>query len=324
MVSKHNRGMLQRLLARGWALQLLLLCCSTDAQQIAVEVQVIDAPVVASQSSMQAALPPSMNQVSSYQDAVSSVQIACPAGYYCIGGISPPIACPTGTYQPQPNSSAIDQCLVCPVGFFCPLATASPMPCAAGSYRNSIGAAAQSECTACQSGKFCSAGAVNPTNCTAGTYNPTAGSTSSLSCLPCPASTWSELGQSSCTLPCPVGMACSPAVNITVCKVCPPNQFVVDTCILPYKDTFCNTSCPPGMFGASYTEGLCRECPKGTYSDTNGMTTCISCPQATYANATRSTSCSTCPPLTFSDGTYCIKVCPYTPAPYLRHKFMMH
>jgi hypothetical protein len=61
-------------------------------------------------------------------------------------------------------------------------------------------------------------------------------------------------------------------------------------------DTICNTTCPPGMFGAFYTNGFCKDCEAGMYNDRYGMTTCQSCAPGKHANTTSNTNCEQCPP----------------------------
>ena len=78
----------------------------------------------------------------------------CPAGKYCLRGVSDPIDCPAG--------------------YYCPEADLYPIPCPKGTFRATVGAGPLSECTDCTGGKVCSQpGLTAPDkDCDAGYYCP--------------------------------------------------------------------------------------------------------------------------------------------------------
>jgi len=188
----------------------------------------------------------------------------CTAGYFCVGGNR--TVCPAGFLSLEGAS----QCTVpCPAGSYCPqVGYALPCP-TAGTY--SLGGAAYN-CTICKGGYQC----------------PTFVSQDF-----CPANTWSAPGSTSCALPCPAGVTC-PGNGAMGCTVCPSNSFIVRACSATGGDTICNTTCPPGMFGAFYTNGFCQNCGTGTYNSDYGMTTCRTCTDGYFANQTGASQCQHC------------------------------
>jgi hypothetical protein len=188
----------------------------------------------------------------------------CPAGSYCLNGVKQ--LCPAGNL----SLAGASQCTVpCPPGFYCPQ-VGYAMPCPQlGTY--TLGGA-KYNCTVCEAGYQC----------------PTPSSH-----LFCPPNTWSLPGSTSCNLPCPAGVIC-PGNGKMSCTVCPAGVFTVRPCSAD-GDTICNATCPPGMFGAFYTNGFCKDCEKGMYNDKYGMTTCRACMDGKYANATGSSQCIACP-----------------------------
>jgi hypothetical protein len=80
----------------------------------------------------------------------ATLKVACPAGSFCIKGVSIHTACGAGTYQPHTHASS---CLTCPEGYYCDGTTPTTAK-------------------ACPEGKYCLAGTSTPENCAAGTYNP--------------------------------------------------------------------------------------------------------------------------------------------------------
>ena len=188
----------------------------------------------------------------------------CPVGSYCIGGIK--YTCPAG-YLSLTGSSACS--IPCPAGNYCPQLP-YPILCPSTTYSLS---AAKFNCTTCEPGYRC------PT-----VYNH----------VFCPPNTWSSPGQTtSCDLPCPTGVVC-PGNGKMECTVCAPGVFTVKACSTS-GDTICNTTCPPGMFGAFYTNGFCQNCPVGTYLDHYGASNCDSCNTGHYSNTTGTITCPSCP-----------------------------
>jgi len=189
----------------------------------------------------------------------------CTAGYYCVGGLQ--ILCPAGNLS---LAGASECTLPCPAGFYCP-GVGYAKPCSPpGTY--SLGGAA-TNCTPCRAGYQC----------------PTPFSQDF-----CPVNTWSAPGATSCTLPCPAGVTC-PGNGGMSCTICAPNTFIVRECSATVGDTICNTTCPPGMFGAFYTNGHCQSCDVGTYNADYGVTTCKACTDGYFANASGSSQCQRCP-----------------------------
>lgn len=223
--------------------------------------------------------------------------IQCPAAYYCPGNGSA-LLCPSGTYSLGGADSPA--CTSCPVNYFCVGGIKTVCPdgklssagssicsilCPAGFYCPGVGYTIQCSIP----GTYSLPGAAKCTTCEAGYYCPTVASH-----LFCPINTWSLSGSmSGCTLPCPNGVLC-PGNGKMSCTVCAPNEFTVKACSVE-GDTICNTTCPPGMFGAFYTKGFCRNCDTGYYNDKYSVTTCVTCTPGKYANTTGNSACTTCP-----------------------------
>jgi hypothetical protein len=244
-----------------------------------------------------------------------SCNLMCPAAYYCPGNGSA-VFCPSGTYSTGGADSPA--CTPCPVNNYCVKGVKSVCPagnlsaqgsaacqllCPAGFYCPAVGYAIQCSIP----GTYTLPGAVNCTTCEAGYHCPTFDSH-----LFCPPNTWSLPGSVlSCTLPCPTGVVC-PGNGKMSCSVCAPGVFTVRPCSA-IGDTICNATCPPGMFGAFYTQGFCRDCDKGYYNNKYGVTTCASCTANTYANTTGNSACPECPPgytsNAFTGFINCRKVC---------------
>jgi hypothetical protein len=258
--------------------------------------------------------------------------IPCPANYFCAGNGTATV-CPPGTFSTGGADSAAG-CTQCPAGSFCKngikafcpagylsLAGASscPIPCPPGFFCPRVGFAV--ECPTL--GTYALSNATyNCTECEPGYQCPT-----TTSRLFCPPNTWSLPGSTNCTLPCPEGVIC-PGNGKMSCTVCAPGVFTVRPCS-GKGDTICNTTCPPGMFGAFYTRGFCQDCEKGMYNDKYGMTTCDTCPSGKYANTTGNPECLNCPPGSntnvFTGFITCQKVrkshCPYGLKCYLSSAF---
>lgn len=78
--------------------------------------------------------------------------VPCAPGYWCAGGISLPIACSTGTYNPHYGSSFRSNCTVC----------------ASGYYQTSE---ASGQCDKCPAGYSCSDPGDEPERCSPGSYS---------------------------------------------------------------------------------------------------------------------------------------------------------
>lgn len=228
--------------------------------------------------------------------ASSACTIPCPTNYFCPGNGTATV-CPAGTFS-SGGADSVASCMQCPAGSyclggtkaFCPagylsLAGAStcPISCPPGFCCPRIGFAVP--CT--EPGTYALSSAPNCSLCEPGYQCPTTSSR-----LFCPPNTWSLPGSTNCSLPCPTGVVC-PGNGKMSCSVCAAGVFTVRPCSSA-GDTICNTTCPPGMFGAFYTRGFCQNCERGMYNDQYGMTTCKSCPPGKYANTTGTPECLTC------------------------------
>ena len=223
--------------------------------------------------------------------------IQCPASYYCPGNGSA-LVCPPGTYSL--GGASLATCTPCPSNYYCingikkvcPStwlsdvgSSSCTVPCPAGFYCTGVGYAIQCAIR----GTYSLEGSSNCTTCEAGYYCPEYSKR-----LFCPPNTWSLPGSyANCSLPCPTGVVC-PGNGKMSCTVCAPGIFTVKPCTAD-GDTICNATCPPGMFGAFYTKGFCKECEQGYYNDQYGMTSCSSCLPSTYANTTGNSVCKACP-----------------------------
>lgn len=226
-----------------------------------------------------------------------SCNLQCPAAHYCPGNGSA-LVCPGGTYSLGGADSPL--CSTCPVNYYCVNgiknvcppgkmsdsgSSVCSIPCPAGFYCPGVGYEIQCSIP----GTYSLPGATNCTTCEAGYYCPTFSSH-----LFCPPNSWSLSGSiTSCTLPCPPGVIC-PGNGKMSCTVCGPGIFTVRPCSTE-GDTICNATCPPGMFGAFYTKGFCKNCEQGYYNKQYGMTTCASCTTGYYANTTGNSVCTQCP-----------------------------
>jgi hypothetical protein len=90
----------------------------------------------------------------------------CPAGSFCVGGLSFPVDCPPGTYSPLTNTASSDpsslsqHCLTCPAGYSCTQGTVSPVECGVGTY-SSVNA---QSCAPCPAGYYCGSNTTSMTS----------------------------------------------------------------------------------------------------------------------------------------------------------------
>lgn len=68
---------------------------------------------------------------------------ACPAGYYCPDGVSSPISCPNGTYNPHTGRDDFGDCIISPEGYYTEEASTSMTG-------------------RCEAGHYCPAGSIGP------------------------------------------------------------------------------------------------------------------------------------------------------------------
>ena len=103
----------------------------------------------------------------------------CPPGHYCPkwkGYLG--TECPKGTYQPEFAQTAESACLDCPAGSYCPGASTHPIACAEGSFCP----AGSSSPKPCPKGSYCPYQSQNSIICPAGFYCPNAESNIYLKC----------------------------------------------------------------------------------------------------------------------------------------------
>ena len=224
----------------------------------------------------------------------SSMCYTCEPQYFCTQGIRN--ICPNGTYNEIVGAT---MCLNCTANSYC--TKGKKMICPPGFISDPLSAVCNKPCPL---GYFCP-GNTSTLYCPIGTYS-LLGSTSCTTCEPgylcttpavhafCPINTWSLSGSyQSCSLPCPAGVVCLGNGKLS-CTICTSQEFEVRDCD-GFGDRICNTQCPPGMFGAFYTNQKCVNCPVAQYNDQAGSSACFSCTDGTFTNVTGSSACQTCP-----------------------------
>lgn len=176
----------------------------------------------------------------------ASIGGICPAGSYCPAGSSIYIQCPSGTYNPNTQSTSVSACLVCPTGKKClgRGLTAPATDCPAGYY------CTQNPFTLkeCEEGNYCPAGVDNQIKCPAGQYQ-------------------EYTLQSSCDV-CPVGYYC-PQTDTTRKLICPAGNWCASGSEQP-------TKCALGTYNSregAQTASSCENCPNGKYCGTLGLST---------------------------------------------------
>lgn len=225
----------------------------------------------------------------------------CDPGYYCPTGtrFSDEFPCPAGTYNPNTDSSSINDCLNCPAGFYCdagatsgttnqcptghycPPGTTHPRanPCPPGTYNSNLQADSVDDCIDCPEGAFCGLGSSNPSQCPRGTFNNVTAATNAQYCRACPA-----------------GYACT-QVGMTN-----PYQF----------------KCSPGHYCPQGTAGQQdHPCPAGTYTDHDDLISieeCELCLEGTACEPGTGGGVKT--PVTCAQGYYCPGVATLDPPTY--------
>jgi hypothetical protein len=189
------------------------------------------------------------------QEAVTSGDIVCSAGYYCPSkseiypcpsGAKCPSGsyeftkCPDGEYQPD---IAQESCIVCPEGYICLIDTGT---------NNGAGDYGSNYATPCDVGFFCNRGSfeyvttgTDDMQCEAGTYNPYTGARYASECLDCQEGfTCPVKGLSDLTTPtdytCTAGLYC-PAGSVAGLP-CPKGSYCPTGSVSPI-------TCPVGTFG---------------------------------------------------------------------------
>ena len=189
-----------------------------------------------------------------WPETLNGAEVVCPAGFYCVAGVTEPTACPVGTYVGTTGATALTSwttwgagylCNVdgvgalsdfsCPVGYYCPAGSKNPTKWPAGTFRNTVGAGASTDCGQWPGGFYWPEGTINPVICPAATY--------------CPAG-------SSATTACTAGYYCPPQtttpINCPQAYYCPTG---VETYLKCANGTYCPTNSasptlwPGGTFG---------------------------------------------------------------------------
>lgn len=129
----------------------------------------------------------------------------CPAGHYCPTGSGFPVACPTGTYNPDVQKYLLTDCLDCTGGQFCPtMGLTSPgSPCASGYFCPD--GSDQKEAEPCPAGNQCPAGSSAPTPCNPGEYQ---ANEMQFSCEDCPSGYYCDASEMTTPTICPPGYFC--------------------------------------------------------------------------------------------------------------------
>ena len=189
-----------------------------------------------------------------------NIWLDCKPGHFCPSGTPSPdkFPCLPGTYTPESNLTAADECTLCPAtmyclggqpqpdalcppGYYCPEKTrlVDEFPCPAGTYNPHFGKSQLDDCLNCTQGHFCEEATVRPIACPRGSYMPYG----------------DRNGKET------VGV---PAKNQSDCLSCLAGHFCVNGSVTPAE---CGTGkyTPPG-------ESECIECPSGRYCDSNRTT----------------------------------------------------
>jgi hypothetical protein len=250
---------------------------------------------------------------------------ACPAGSYCLGGLT----AVSGT---------------CSAGYYCPAnsSIATQVPCPAGTYRTTTGATRESDCLPCPAGRYCVAGTSTPAFCPAGRYTPDTGvelpgpprDATERTCRDCPAGyfcpspstvpqpcaagTYSDINAASCTM-CDVGRYCpgkaTSKADMNQLFVCPATLYCPsgtsripntesDGCRVGYycpEGTAAPMPCPAGTFNPHRGRGEvgeCVQCTPGFYCGSSGLSNVTGeCDPGHYCPAGSSSATQiNCPP----------------------------
>ena len=215
----------------------------------------------------------------------TSTPTACPAGSYCVAGVTSPTFCPVGTYAPSGSLTQESDCTSCGAGSYCdtPGITAVSGSCAAGYYclLASITATpvGQTYGYLCPAGSYCPAGCTTPTACTAGTFNNYEGQSTSAGCIVCPE-----------------GFYCASTISSTPSGPCDPGYFCTT------QQTVSNPSAGAATIGHFAPGGTPAEiaCSIGTYQDLTAQSSCKTCTAGSYCPTTGMSSPTAC-----TAGFYC-------------------
>lgn len=219
----------------------------------------------------------------------------CPGGFYCLKGVTDPIACP--------------------VGFYCLEAELYPIPCEKGSFRATIGAALLSDCTTCTAGQICSHTTLTAPDkdCDAGFYCPagTVFSRTTESCTadPCEVTTSTNIIPSGKTraVKCPAGSYCPPqSATHTPCPAgtynTVPGQRELASCLACPAGKHCtgtgNTEpdgkCSAGYYCVAGSDSITKTASDAGHFSIAGAAIQTKCSPGTYQTAIGQSSCTIC------------------------------
>ncbi len=147
------------------------------------------------------------------QGTVHPFQFACPAGSFCLAGVTAPTPCPPGSFCATTNVAPV----ACAIGRYSNASATVCSPCAQGTFSDASGMAACTQCpngfyaafsgmtvcVQCATGSFCNA--VSTRLCNIGFFSANGAQTSCAICAP--GNYASQLGQTTCQK-CPVGFFC--------------------------------------------------------------------------------------------------------------------
>eukprot|EP00767_Chilomastix_cuspidata_P000870 gnl/Chilomastix_cuspidata/1248.p1 GENE.gnl/Chilomastix_cuspidata/1248~~gnl/Chilomastix_cuspidata/1248.p1 ORF type:complete len:6697 (-),score=752.02 gnl/Chilomastix_cuspidata/1248:22-17397(-) len=210
------------------------------------------------------------------------VGAVCPLGNYCPTGSADPIKCPAGTYRPNIGGTSISSCYDCPAGKYC-LEGVSEYDddCAAG-YYCSGGSSTSTPTDAvmgniCPSGHYCEKGSTEPTACPKGYYQDAEGQSSCIECPSgyyCPEETVNYLENE-----CPQGYYCLSQTKTSTSYPCPVGTYSNSTGLSAKSEC---TPCPPGYYcGGIGLNSPSGECALGYYC---GLSATASAPSESENN----------------------------------------
>ena len=257
----------------------------------------------------------------------------CIPGHFCPNGTSTPVACQSGTYNPNHGEAECFPCpagyyclensttyndTVCPVGHYCPTGTmySQQYPCPSGTFLDSTGAHSEAYCIPCLPGKYCPySGLESPVGkcaagwyCRRGSWSEKPVDLGNVTDNGCYCSNVSVGGQCMAGSYCPQGSSepksCSrgyycgnPGLAGPQAK-CSAGYFCSGGANVPNPmDGITGNVCPAGRFCPEGTSDP-ELCPKGTFSDATRLSSETQC-----QNCTAGLSCSI-PGLVQPDG-YC-------------------
>ncbi|KAH3741464.1 hypothetical protein DPMN_048189, partial [Dreissena polymorpha] len=192
------------------------------------------------------------------QSSITPLGLECWPGHYCEEGVTIPVFCPNGTYQPNSGQSV---CEICDPGFYCNLASGGQTTC------NGLAITTPANCTM---GHYCPLGSSLPTPCAVGTYGDALNYQAQANCRDCtPGMYCGTAGQIAPTANCSAGYYCTGAAE----EASPVNHKVDPNDNTSFTG---NDICPVGYFcpeGSDYPE----PCPIGTFSRSTGVTQVEDC-----------------------------------------------